>query len=87
MNEIEQDEDEDAVIFSKSDYFDEELNSIEGVNWLQETAEHQIQDEDKESLSVHEKKANYEDNLSSEKPNNNSLEKNSELLNTSQDNV
>jgi hypothetical protein len=86
MNEIEQDEDEDAVIFSKSDYFDEELNSIEGVNWLQETAEHQIQDEDKECLSVHEKKVNYEDYLSDDKPNNKCIEKNSEL-NTSQDNV
>jgi len=80
MNEIEQDDDEDAIIYSKSDYFDDEQ---EGVNWLQEAAEHQIQEEDQdglENLSTNETQVNFEGHLkssNSEKTNTNNLEKKS----------
>ena len=50
MNEIEQD-DEDNVMYCKNDYYDEEPCSVEGVNWLQEATEQQIQDDNNESNS------------------------------------
>ena len=48
MNEIEQDDDEDAIIYNKSDYFDDEINSVEGVNWLQEATEQQLHDDEED---------------------------------------
>ena len=71
MNEIEQDDDEDAIIYSKSDYFDDENNSVEGVNWLQEASEQQLQEEDKDLTTspnknheqMNEKIVNFEDQL------------------------
>jgi hypothetical protein len=83
MNEIEQDDDEDAIIYSKSDYFDDELNSVEGVNWLQEAAEQQIQEEDKNdssSINTSEKNVSFDDHLNASKreiSNDNNLEENS----------
>jgi len=83
MNEIEQDDDEDAIIYSKSDYFDDELNSVEGVNWLQEAAEQQIQEEDKNdssSINTSEKNVSFDDHLNAsqrEISNDNNLEENS----------
>ena len=65
MNEIEQDdEDEDAIIYSKSDFFDndvdDELNTVGGVNWLQEAAEQRLQEEEKK---LNESKTSFEDQL------------------------